>query len=217
MIRILLVEDHHIVRKGLETLLKQERDFDVIGEAVNGLEAVSFATKHKPDVVVLDINMPLLNGLQAAQQIFENSPKTRIIILSQYSERPMVRQAFRIGIHGYLLKESLAVELPLAIRTAYQGQTYISPTISGFLLDEIVHGKRIDDAKNPQNVLSDREYQIMQLIAEGHSTNDIAEILTLSPKTVGNHRTSLMNKLNVHSVAEVVRLAIKYGMVLLDP
>ena len=217
MIRILLVEDHHIVRKGLETLLKQERDFDVIGEAVNGLEAVSFATKHKPDVVVLDINMPLLNGLQAAQQIFENSPKTRIIILSQYSERPMIRQAFRIGIHGYLLKESLAVELPLAIRTAYQGQTYISPTISGFLLDEIVHGKRIDDAKNPQNVLSDREYQIMQLIAEGHSTNDIAEILTLSPKTVGNHRTSLMNKLNVHSVAEVVRLAIKYGMVLLDP
>ena len=216
MIRILLAEDHHIVRKGIASILKDIEDFEIIGEVEDGQAAVSFAFKHKPDVVLMDINMPNLNGIQAAEQIRASLNSCQVVILSQYSEEAIVRQALRAGAKGYLIKQSLVEELQLAIRSVYRGKTYLSPDVSDVLLDNYLDSDANLAAANPLNKLSSRERQVMQLVAEGNTNKVTAQKLNVTEKTVEKHRKSIMTKLHQKDLAGLIRTAIKFGLIFLD-
>jgi DNA-binding NarL/FixJ family response regulator len=216
MIRVLLAEDHHLVRQGIRALLEKADDIEVIGEVENGQAAVDYAHRYKPDVVVMDINMPLLNGIQAAQQIQTANLPTRVVILSMYSDEAIVRQAIRAGVGGYLLKRSLSDELTLAIRAVLRGESYLSPGVSRVLMDDFLDANTKAKSASPIHRLTSRERQVMQLIAEGHTTKSIANTIGVSHKTVEKHRSNLMAKLDVHDIAGIVRMAIKYGLIFID-
>jgi DNA-binding NarL/FixJ family response regulator len=216
MIRVLLADDHHLVRQGIRVLLEKEQDIQVVGEVDDGLAAVKFVSQHKPDVVVMDINMPYLSGIQATEEIHSSNPLTRVVILSMYSQETMVRQAVGAGAVAYLLKHSLAEELVLAIRSAQHGDSYVSPGVSEELQDFYLGANDNVESTNPLDKLTPRERQVMQLIAEGHTTKSIAKNLSISGKTVEKHRSSLMAKLGQHDIAGVVRMAVKYGLIFLD-
>jgi DNA-binding NarL/FixJ family response regulator len=216
MIRVLLADDHHLVRQGIRALLEKEQDIQVVGEVDDGLAAVKFVRHHRPDVVVMDINMPHLGGIQATEEIRMSNPLTRIVILSMYSEETMVRQAIGAGAVAYLLKHSLAEELVLAIRSVQRGDAYISPDVSEEFQEYYLGASDKTESTNPLDKLTPRERQVMQLIAEGHTTKSIAKNLSISDKTVEKHRGSLMAKLGQHDIAGVVRMAVKYGLIFLD-
>ncbi len=209
-ISVLLVDDHTVVRQGLRALLSSEEGLEVIGEAENGRQAVALARKTPPDVVVMDIAMPLLNGLEATRQILRNTPSARILVLTSYSDDECVEQLMQAGAAGYLIKQTAANDLLKAIREVQRGNAYFSPAIAKRLKDRC---RAAWTSGRKGGELTTREAEVLQLIAEGFSNKQIASELEISIKTVEKHRQQVMNKLNIHDVAGLTRYAISKGMV----
>lgn len=212
-VRILLVDDHALVRHGLRRILEDEPDLAVVGEAGTGEEAISLATGVRPDVIVLDMAMPDINGLQAAREILKQRPGSRILILSMYADEQYVRNALDAGVHGYILKGSLATDMVRAVRAVANGQQYLSPELSGHLI-RALQTRSTQSEPDPYDRLTPREKQVLQLIAQGKSNKEIAVLLDLSVNTVAVHRTNLMNTLQLHKAAELVLYAVKKGLVI---
>lgn len=210
-IRILIADDHSITREGLKVMLNKMENFEVVAEAENGRMAVSLARKCQPDVVVMDINMPDLNGVDATRQIVAELPQTRIIALSMYSDRSYVKGMLKAGVSGYLLKNCAFEELADAIQTVMRYQTYLSPKISEIVRDEFVKMMGSNDPTTVE-LLTDKEREVLQLIAEGKKTKDIAELLHISVKTVEARRSKIMEKLNINNVAGLTKYAIREGL-----
>jgi two-component system response regulator NreC len=206
-IRVLLADDHLLVRQGLKALLERE-GFRVINEASDGQEATQIATKEQPDVAILDIGMPLLNGIDASREVCKGSPKTKAILLTQHDENQYVTEALRAGIKGYVLKNQAANDLVHAIREVCKGGIYLSPSISRAVVDAFLSKSELSAES-----LTARERQVIQLIGEGKSTRDIASLLGISVKTAESHRARLMQKLDIHEIASLVRYAIRRGFV----
>lgn len=216
MIDVIIADDHHLVRKGIRALLESVPDIRVVGEAATGQEAVELAEKHRPHVAVMDISMPRLDGAQATERILNLNLQTQIVILSMHSDSILAQQLLRQGVKGYLLKHSIADELPLAIRAASQGQVYLSPAISESVLTTLMTPGARDIPEEAGELLSAREREVLQLIAEGYTNNAIAEALTISVKTVEKHRANLMAKLDVHDLPGLIRTAIKHGLIFVE-
>jgi DNA-binding NarL/FixJ family response regulator len=214
VIRVVLADDHHVVRQGLRVLLEKAGDLEVVGEAADGQAAVEMVERLGPDVLVMDIAMPRLDGLQALARLRAAGVLTPVVILSMYSEAPMIKQALRLGARGYLLKRSMGDELLLAIRAAHQGELFLSPAISAAIVENFLD--QGDSADNFFDLLSAREREVLQLIVEGYTTNAIAELLHVSVKTIEKQRASLMSKLGVHDLASLIRTALKHNLVSLD-
>lgn len=212
MIRVLIAEDHLMVRAGIRALLEKAGDIHVLGEASNGQEAIDMAQEHKPDVLIMDIMMPRMNGIQAAEHIRDLKLRTNILILSMYADAGFVHQALQCGVKGYVLKSSVSDELLWAVRAVANGKTYLSSPISEIVVESAIHPHRGKD-NDPISSLSPREKEILQLIAEEHTSHEIASLLFISEKTVEKHRAKLMEKLNVRNLAGMVRLAVKYRLV----
>jgi DNA-binding NarL/FixJ family response regulator len=213
-IPVLLAEDHEIVREGLRALLQAERDLEVVGEAETGRQAVALARKLRPAVVVIDIAMPLLNGLEAARQILKAVPGTRVLILSAHSDDAYVEQAIALGAAGYLIKQTSAHALSRAIREVQAGRTYFSPAIAKRLQHrDRKSPSRAGQLKRPKVRLSSREIEVLQMIAEGEANKQIAAELGISIKTVEKHRQRLMEKLDIHDTAGLTRYAIAVGII----
>lgn len=211
-IRVFLADDHGILRDGLHFLLEAHPDLTVVGEASNGREAVQGITYLRPDVAVMDIAMPELNGIEATHQICEACPTTQVVILSMHSMAEHVVRAFQAGALGYVLKESIGLELIEAVRTVHAGQRYLSPKIN----DVPLANYRDVEIRSPLERLSAREREVLQMVVEGKSSADIAAILSLSPKTVETYRVRLMRKLNLHNLPSLIRFAIQQGLIALD-
>lgn len=214
-IQIVIADDHQLMREGLGSLLSQQADIVVVGEAANGREAVQLVEQFKPDVVVMDVSMPDLNGIDATRQVLSRVSGTKVIALSMHSDRQFVVEMFRAGAKGYLLKDSAFEELASAIIKVARNETYIPAKLSGFSLEKLSDdGKRRDSGVSPR--LSEREREVLQLMAEGKGTKEIAADLHLSAKTVETHRVHLMDKLEIYSVAELTKFAIREGLTTLD-
>lgn len=214
-IRILLADDHKITRQGLRSLLEKQQDMEVVAEAENGRTAVHLTAELAPDVVIMDLTMPDLNGVEATKQILNKSPDTKIVALSMHSDSLFVTAMLKSGAAGYLLKECAFEELTRAIRTVMGGKTYLSPSISGVVVEDYIHRLSKTDSFN-SDILSDREREVLQLLAEGNSTKQVALKLHISVKTVETHRRQIMSKLNIHTVAELTKYAIRKGITQLD-
>jgi DNA-binding NarL/FixJ family response regulator len=213
-IRVLLADDHTVVRQGLRVLLEAEPDISVVGEAETGRQAVQLARKLTPDVIVMDIAMPNLNGLEATRQITREVPAARLLVLSSYNDDEYVHQVTEAGASGYLLKQTAATDLIKAVREACKGNAFFSPAISRRLVERYREAVRegVPVRKRP-NLLTSREAEVLQLIAEGKANKQIAAELSISIKTVEKHRQQVMNKLNIHDVASLTRYAISKGIV----
>ncbi len=216
MIKVIIADDHNLVRQGIRALLEKAADINIIGEAADGHQAVELCAKLVPDVLVIDIVMPRLNGIQAVERLKNDAIPTRAIILSMYSDETLIHQALKKGARGYVLKQAVAEELLIAIRAAAHGDIYLSPAVSSVLVESSIQGKGTGEEGGVFDSLSPREREVLQLLAEGHTNGEIASILVLSEKTVEKHRSALMEKLRVHNLAGLVRIAIKHGMVSLD-
>jgi DNA-binding NarL/FixJ family response regulator len=212
-IRIVLADDHALVRQGFRRILEDESDLAVVGEAGSGLEAIELVKTVQPDVVVMDMAMPEMNGLHAAREILKQRPSTRILILSMYSDEQYVRNALDAGVHGYILKGALETDMIRAIRAVAAGQQYLSPELASVLIRALQSKSgTVDD--DPYERLTQREKQVLQLIAHGKSNKEIAVLLDLSVNTVAVHRANLMNTLQIHKAAELVLYAVKRGLVI---
>jgi len=216
MIRVVLADDHHLVRQALRALLEKAGDIEVVGEAADGPEALALVERLLPDVLVIDIAMPHLNGLEAVGRLRSLEVKTRALILSMYADDTLVRQALRNGAKGYLLKRAVTEELLLAVRAVSRGDTFLCPEVAGPVLNGLVDAPLPIRDLGPLDQLTSREREVLQLVAEGHTNRAIATHLHLSEKTVEKHRGHLMAKLSVHDTAALVRLAIRHGLVALD-
>jgi len=206
-VRIVLADDHVLVRQGLRSLLERE-GFQVVGEASDGQEALRLTESFQPDIAIMDISMPILNGLNAAREMSRSSAKTKTILLTQHDEGQYVSEALDAGVKGYVLKNQVASDLLLAIRQVSRGQVYLSPGVSRAVMD--AYHSKSEKSRNP---LTLRERQVLQLIAEGKSTKDVATLLGISVKTAESHRTRLMRKLGIHETASLVRYAVRQGIV----
>ena len=207
-IRVLLADDHAILRKGVKMLIDSQTDMEVVGEAKTGREAIDQALKLKPDIVVMDISMPELNGIEGTRQICDALPQTRVVALSMHKDSVYVREILRAGARGYLVKDSEDDDLLRAIRSVNRGEAFLSPAISDAIL---VDYRRF--VSNPVDLLTGREREVLTMIAEGQSNKDIANALNLSVYTVESHRGSLMEKLNLHSTGDIVRFGIRNGLI----
>ncbi len=205
---ILLADDHAVVRNGFRHILAAEWDMKVVGEASNGREAVDMAEQLKPDVVVMDVTMPELNGIEASRRIAKTSPRTRILALSMHKDAVYVREILRAGAHGYLLKDSSQSDFLSAVRAVAVGKGWLSPEVSDAVLED--YRKHVT---NPVDLLSTREREVLQLIAESKTNKEIASALHLSVYTVEAHRSRIMEKLNLHSIGELVRFAMRNGLI----
>ena len=212
-IGVLLVDDHTVVRQGLRALLAAEDDMEVIGEAENGRQAVMLAKKTPPDVVVMDVAMPLLNGLEATRQILKSVPRAKVLVLTSYGDDDCVTQMMDAGASGYLIKQTAANDLLKAIREVQKGNAFFSPAIAKRLRDQCREAFTTGQSPRKAGELTSREAEVLQLIAEGFSNKQIAAELSISIKTVEKHRQQVMNKLNIHDVAGLTRYAITKGMV----
>lgn len=215
MIRVLIAEDHNLVREGIRALLEKSGEVQVVCEAATGLEAIEMVQKHQPDIVIMDLSMPRLDGLQAATRILSNDPSTKIIILSMHADSAMIKQLLQEGVKGYLLKDAVASELMLAVRSAREGRVYLSPTISDSVMSLLLSPSD-NEATQTTDLLTPREKEVLQLVAEGHTNSGIAKLLTISVKTVEKHRANVMSKLEVNDLASLVREGIRQGFILLD-
>lgn len=215
-IKVLLAEDHTIVRKGIRALLDDVSDIEVVGEAENGREAIEQTARLSPDVVLMDHTMPVLNGLEATRQIKQQFPDIMVLILTMHTDEEYIFRFLQAGASGYLVKKTAPKELVSAINAIYRGDSYLSPTISKKVIDEYL--RHAGQASQPDNysLLTNREREILQLIAEGFSNKEIAKQLHLSVKTVGNHRISLMEKLDIHNVSDLTKYAIRKGIITIE-
>ena len=207
-IRILLVDDHAVVRQGFRMILAAQADLEIVGEAGNGREAIAKAAELHPDVVVMDVAMPELNGIEATRRLAETSPQTRVLALSMHKDSVYVREILRAGARGYLLKDSIDVDFLTAVRAVARGEGYLSPAVSDAVLTD--YRKHVSD---PLDLLSSREREVLQMIAEGKTNKDVAGVLNLSVYTVDAHRGRIMEKLNLHSTGELVRFAVRKGLI----
>lgn len=212
-ITVLLAEDHTIVRKGLRSLLSQAQGIKVIGEAENGREAVKQVEKHHPDVVVMDISMPLLNGLEATRQIKKRFPKTRILILTVHDNEEYIFEIIKAGASGYIVKKAALEELLMAVQAVSKGETFFSPKVSTKIVEKLLQKTESLEQEQTHSSLTDREREVLQLIAEGHTNREIAEILFISVKTVEAHRSHIMEKLDLHKAADLTKYAIEKRMI----
>ena len=216
MIRVIIADDHHLVRQGIRALLENVSDIEVVGEAATGHEAIELAEKMAPEVVIMDISMPRMDGTQATERILSLNSQTEVVILSMHSDTTLVQQLLRLGVKGYLLKRSISEELLLAVRSASKGEVYLSPTISDSVMSILMSPSTGETPASPAGLLSPREREVLQLIAEGYTNNAIAKTLTISVKTVEKHRANLMTKLEVNDLPGLIRTAIKHGLIFLD-
>jgi DNA-binding NarL/FixJ family response regulator len=215
-ITVFLADDHAVVRDGLRALLEAQPDIQVIGDAADGREAVRRVAQLCPDVVVLDIAMPELNGIEAAHEIGQVCPATQVIILSMHSTTEHIFRALQAGARAYLLKESAGIEVVNAVRAVHAGQRYLSPKISDKIVDDYVRQRQAAQPTSPLAHLSMREREVLQLVAEGKSSAEIADMLSLSPKTVETYRSRLMHKLDIGDLPGLVRFAIQHGLTPLE-
>ncbi len=215
MIKVLLADDHMLLIEGLRPLLDKHQNIEVIGVARDGVEAVELAHKTKPDIILLDISMPRLNGIDAARKILRDLTDTKIIILSMHADRRYIQEAIRAGACGYILKESAVKEVIRAIETVQKGELFFSHSVKDQVLQEYVELVREKESLS-ESPLSPREREVLQLLAEGKSTKDAAGILNVSIKTVESHRKQVMDKLGLHSIAELTKYAIREGLTQID-
>jgi len=215
MIRVIIAEDHNLVRQGLRSLLEQSDDVQVVGEAATGQEAIELTERLQPDVIVMDLSMPRMDGAQAAERILALHSTTQVVILSMYADTTMVQQLLRRGVKGYLLKDAVTEELLLAVRSARQGRVYLSPTISDSVMALLLSPSN-EAAGSAADLLTPREREVLQLIAEGSTNSGIAETLNISVKTVEKHRANLMAKLAVNDLPSLIRKAMKQGLIFPD-
>ena len=215
MIRVVVADDHQLVRQGLRALLQNAHDVEVIGEAGTGYEAVERVTELTPDVIVMDLSMPQLDGVQAAARILEMKVPTQVVIVSMHGDTSIIHGLVKQGVKGYLLKNALADELILAVRSAGAGRLYLSPTISESVMNLLL-APPSEHSADGENPLTPREREVLQLVAEGHTNMSIANLLTISVKTVEKHRANLMNKLEADDLATLIRVAIRRGYIFLD-
>jgi two-component system response regulator NreC len=212
--RILLADDHDVVRKGLRYILQRQDGIDVIGEAKNGREAVKMAEELRPDLVIMDIAMPLLSGIEATVQIAKSSPKTKVIILSMYSDETYLVRILTAGAKGYLLKDSTETDLIPAVKAVIQGKPFFSAQIAQTLLEDYMRQLKQRGLQDSYDLLTDREKEVLQLLAGGKSNKEVATLLDLSVYTIETHRTNLMQKLNLHNTAELVLYAVRKKLIL---
>jgi DNA-binding NarL/FixJ family response regulator len=215
VIRVLIVDDHDLVREGIRALLEQDATFQVVAETGDGQEAIRLAGRLKPNVVLMDVNLPGgMGGLEATETIVRDCPEVKVIILTQYENREYVKRAIRIGARGYLLKRSVSAQLKDAIRAVDRGERYLHPLAASELVDLVTTGKSLEE--DDYERLTPREKQVFKLLAEGKTSRDISKYLTISLKTAMTHRTNIMTKLNVHSRTELVRYAIRKAIIPMD-
>ena len=212
-LRIVLGDDHTLVRQGLRKILEEKREWEVVAEAGDGREAVRQALALRPDVVVLDIGMPLLNGIESTRQIVRRHPEIRVLILSMHADEAYITQALQAGAKGYLLKDSADTDLIRGVADVAAGKSFFSPAVARVMLDDYVRHLADKGISDRYESLSEREREIFQLIAEGHSNKEIAEVLSISPATVETHRAHIFQKLDLHNTAEVVLYAVRRGVI----
>jgi DNA-binding NarL/FixJ family response regulator len=213
---VFLADDHAVLRDGVKLLLEMQPDIEVVGEADDGRETVRKVSELKPDVVILDLLMPELNGIEATRQILQNAPDTRIIILSAFADSEHVFRAIQAGAKGYLIKASAGSEVVKAIHVVQSGRRYLSQVISDNLVDAYIRQRESDEIDKPLSLLNAREMEVLQLVVEGKANNDIATILALSPDTIATYRKRIMKKLNIHDLPGLVKFAISHGITALD-
>jgi len=215
-IHIVLADDHEIVREGLSALLSSQSGIEVVGFACNGHEAIQLVHEQSPDLVVMDVAMPDMNGIEATRQMLRHSSEIKVLALSVHSDKRFIVEMLKAGASGYLLKDCAFDELAHAIEVIMSGQIYLSPSIAGVVVDDYM--ERISDEESSVfSVLTTREREVLQLLTEGHSTKDVAGRLHLSVKTIETHRQNIMNKLNIHTLAELTKYAIREGLTSLEP
>ena len=212
-LRVVLGDDHTIVRQGIRKILEDRRDWEVVAEAGDGREAVKKVLEHEPDVAILDIGMPLLNGIEATRQIVKRAPTVRVLILSMHSDEAYITQALQAGAKGYLLKDSADTDLIRGVTDVAAGKSFFSPAVAKVMLDDYVRHLADKGIVDRFDALSEREREIFQLVAEGHSNKAIAELLSISPATVETHRAHILQKLDLHNTAEVVLYAVRRGVI----
>ncbi len=212
-LRIVLADDHTIVRQGLRKILEAQPEWWVVAEASDGREAVRQALAHQPDVLILDIGMPLLNGIEATRQVVRRLPRIGVVILSMHSDESYILQALQAGARAYLLKDSADTDLIRGVAAAVAGKSFFSPAVARVMLDDYLRHLAQKGIVDRYESLSEREREIFQLVAEGHSNKEIADLLSVSPSTVETHRTHILQKLDVHSTAELVLYAVRRGVI----
>jgi len=212
-IRILIADDHAIIRRGLRTLLEHEPGFEVIAEASDGREAIETARRERPHIVILDIGMPNLNGIEASRQISETLRDTQIVMLTVHSDESYLLSALKAGARGYVLKSSAESEVVDAVRAVSQGKAFFSPKVSRILADDYTRYLQREEVEDAYELLTNREREILQLLAEGASNKDVANVLNLSPTTVICHRQHIFQKLNLHSLADLILYAVRKGVI----
>jgi RNA polymerase sigma factor (sigma-70 family) len=215
-IRIVVADDHAIIREGLRVMLGNQPDMEVVGIATNGREAIRLVDEHEPDVVVMDISMPELNGIEAMQQMLPRHPNVQVVVLSIHESKPYVSRALKAGARGYLIKETAGLEVAEAVRAVHHSERYLSQRIADLLTEASFQKLESLIEVGPLEALSPREREILQLVAEGKTSQEIAERLSISPKTVDTYRSRLMHKIGVEDVAGLVKFAIQHGVISLE-
>ena len=211
--KVLIVDDHTIVRDGISALLSLAADIEVVGEAANGKEALEKARQLNPDVVLMDIAMPIMDGLEATRRIHREFPKIKVLALTQYDEKEYILSMIEVGARGFVSKTAASSELVSGIRAVYQGNSYLSPVVAKVLVEDFQQGAHRREKEDLYQQLTDREREVLKLVAEGYTTREIADILVLSHKTVEGHKTNLMAKLDIHNKTDLIKYAIRKGII----
>jgi two-component system response regulator NreC len=212
-LRILLGDDHTLVRQGVRKIIEENKQWTVIGEAQDGRELVRKALEEEPDLIIVDVAMPLLNGIEATRQIMRKLPAARILVLSMHADEAYIIQALQAGARGYLLKDSADIELVRAVTVVSEGKSFFSPNVASIMLDDYVRHLAEKGITDRYDTLSEREREVFQLVAEGHSNKEVANLLCISPATVETHRAHILQKLDLHSTAELVLYAVRRGVI----
>jgi DNA-binding NarL/FixJ family response regulator len=211
--RVVLADDHSVVRQGLRAWLERSGHVQVVGEAADGREAVAVVEQLQPDVVIMDIAMPMLNGIDATAQITRRNPDTKVIILSMHTDESYILRALGAGAKGYLLKESTETDVLPAVQSVRDGKPYFTPSIARLLLEDYMRSLKQNNLQDSYDLLTEREREVLQLLAQGKSNKEVAQVLDLSPHTIDSHRTNMMQKLNLHNTAEIVLYAVRKGII----